>query len=394
MKLIYIIASICLIALLWFGCREVYDPEINQEDLELLVVEGHIEMEGGKSEVKLSYTSPVGSGQAEFTSVSDAVVNILLRQKNGEEQFYPMHITHPGTYVNETYLSPEHQYRLSINIPNKGLYLSDWITPIISPPIEEVGFTQKEDNDIEIHVNTHGTETAEYFIWEFDETWIFSTPHTSFLKYKKLSEQKDTMIFRTPDEMIDKCFLSDKSTNIIIGSSGQYQNDYIFQKKIQYIPSGSEKLGHRYSIFVRQRAISKEAYEFYEILRKNSADVGGIFSPLPSVMSTNIYHQDDAEKKAVGFLTAGRSVEKRIFIDRTEIPYWQVRNPFYAGCEFSVDTIPLADIKLYFGNNSRIPLSGVLGPFGINYVAYLGASRKCADCRVRGTKTKPDFWEN
>ncbi|WP_186755625.1 DUF4249 domain-containing protein [Echinicola salinicaeni] len=385
---------ICLMPLIWWGCREVYDPEIEQEDLEILVVEGHIEVDGGVSEIKLSYTSPVSSEETVFNPIPSAAVYIEYQSQSGEIIRLPMQSDFAGTYLLETQLNPEADYRLSIDIPEKGSYLSDWTKARITPPIDELGFIQKENSDVEIYLNTQGDETAQYFIWNFEETWIFNTPIISFLKYVKLSANKDTILYRTQNEMTNECFLSDKSKNVIIGSSGQFENQLIHQKKIQQIPNGSEKLGRRYSVLVQQRAISKEAYNFYEILRKNADDIGGIFSPLPSILGSNVYHASNPDIKAIGFITVGTSVEKRIYIGRDEVFNWFVDIPYYAGCEFSTDTVPMQFVSEAFDNNYRVPVNPIMDENDPRRIlGYIGASTKCTDCTLRGRKEKPDFWE-
>ncbi|UCS91934.1 DUF4249 domain-containing protein [Echinicola marina] len=390
----YIHLVCCLLFLLGWGCREVYEPEIDQEELEILVVEGHIEVEEGLSEIKLSYTSPISSGEVFMNSITNADVTIEYQDQAGSMVQIPLWGDQTGRYFFDRYLNSDGEYRLSIDIPEKGKYLSDWIRPQITPPIDSIGYHQGEDDDLEIYLNTKGNENAQYFIWNFEETWIFNTPIISFLKYVKLSETKDTILYRTANEMTNECFLSEKSNKVVIGSSAQYQDHSIHRKEIQQIPYGSEKLGRRYSIVIRQRAISKEAYDFFEILRKNSDDIGGVFSPLPSILGSNIHHVSNKERKAIGFITIGTSIEKRIYIGRHEILNWQVNNPFYTGCEFSTDTVAVIDASASFNNNYRVPVSPITAdndPSRI--VAYVGASTKCTDCTLRGQKEKPDFWE-
>ncbi|WP_215225788.1 DUF4249 domain-containing protein [Echinicola shivajiensis] len=394
MKNIYIKLLYCVLPLLSWGCREIYDPEIKQEELEILVVEGHIEVEGGVSKVSLSYTSPIFSDGSSFQNIPNGEVIVEYQSPGGELIQFPMQGDQSGNYLLDTYLDSEQEYRLNINVPEKGRYLSEWIKPQISPPIDSVGFFQNENDDVEVYLNTKGEANAQYFIWNFEETWIFNTPIISLLKYVRRSETRDTIVARTPDEMTDQCFLSEKSNKVIIGSSGQYRDQIIYQREIQQIPFGSEKLGRRYSILVQQRAIPKEAYDFYEILRKNADDIGGIFSPLPSNLSSNIHHESNDEIKAIGYVTVGTSVEKRIYIGRHEILNWRVNIPFYAGCEFSVDTVEVRYVTENFNNNYRVPVAALTAANDPRIIiGYLGSSRKCTDCTLRGQKEKPDFWE-
>ena len=46
------------------GCRTPYEPEVPATELRVLVVEGYLDTEGLKSELKLSRTAPLGASSA------------------------------------------------------------------------------------------------------------------------------------------------------------------------------------------------------------------------------------------------------------------------------------------------------------------------------------------
>ncbi|WP_200979551.1 DUF4249 domain-containing protein [Echinicola sp. 20G] len=385
MSLRQIILAALLTNWIMVSCREPYDPQIDQQDLGILVVEGHIETGEYPSIIKLSTTSTLNGESNGPSTISNA--EVYIESQSGE--IFSLPLTGEGVYSAEHNLSLNQDYRLHIELPDKGLYQSKWMTPINTPVIEDIGLTGGDYEDVEVNVSTHGNEEAEFFVWEYEETWIFFPEIISFLRY---DENLDSIVYRiNPEDRIDRCWKSEYSDKVNVESSSQYQDDYIFQKHIQTIPYGSEKFSQRYSILVYQRAIPKDAYDFYEILRKNSDDTGDIFSPLPSNIGTNVFHQSDENLKAIGFVTAGSSTRKRAFFDRIEVGTWLVDIPYYAGCEIYYDTIPPNEVGERFNNNIDVPAMIVDGgPTGI--LGYRGASRKCTDCRLRGTNVRPDFW--
>ncbi|AGA80156.1 DUF4249 domain-containing protein [Echinicola vietnamensis] len=389
MKLSQRIYTLIIFSLLLISCREPYDPEINQEDLGILVVEGHIETGGRATVVKLSTTGSLNDVLNSYIPVSNAQVSI----ESQSGQTYPLPFTENGTYTQLHELSNDQQYRLNIDIPDQGLYQSEWLTPIISPAIENVGI-KREDNDrsaTEIYVSTHGNEDVRYFAWEYEETWIFNPELRSFLKF---DPEQDSVVYRDlSTERIDRCWRTEYSNTINIASSARFQDEYIYEKVIQEVPFGSERFTQRYSILVHQRAISQEAFTFYETLNKNTNDMGDIFSPLPSNINTNVHFQDNGSYKAIGMVTAGASASKRVFFDRLDIGHWIVTNPFYAGCDLIYDTIPVPEASNWFSSGRTVPVQIVEGGFG-GIIGYRGGSRRCTDCTLRGTNVQPDFWAN
>jgi hypothetical protein len=150
---------------------------------------------------------------------------------------------------------------------------------------------------------------------------------------------------------------------------------------VQFIPNGSEKLAVRYSILLRQYALDREGYNFYELMKKNTEDIVNIFSPQPSEIRGNINNINDSKEYVLGYVTASTVEEQRKFI---QIP-WH----FFQGCYITkVPNIP-DSIKFYFGPG------GPLIPFAYDDPppSYSGSSPECVDCTRRGGNTKrPSYW--
>lgn len=375
-----------LIFAVFMACREPYDPEINSEDLNVLVVEGHIETEGGSSWVSLSTTGSLDDYFNSYFPIQGAQVRIL-DQNNGS---YTLDENNPGRYTGSPALSSDQQYKLVITTSENGTYESDWLLPIDSSPIDDIGYKPEGGTqDLEVYVSTHGTEEAQYFIWDYEETYIFRAGIPCFYKYDAV---RDTVVFRSnPADRIERCWRTEYTDLINIGSASQFAENFIFEKKIQHIPYGSEKMTERYSILVNQRAISREAYTFFNIMEKNTNDMGDIFSPLPSNLSSNLHHLTDPNKRVIGMVTAGNSVSMRVFFDRSEIDFWRVDNPYYAGCEMYDDTIKISEQRFWFQDLGANPVLVVEGPTG-GILGYRGASVRCTDCTLRGVNVAPDFW--
>lgn len=363
------------------GCREPFEPEVSGYHHNILVVEGYIEVGGGESHITLGRTRPIYDPVSIFPE-GQAAVN--LESEGGESWTFGNY--GGGNYALSADLPENQNYRLRISTPEGRSYLSDEIVPVIASESLEVTY-EKKDGDVYIYANTFGTDDARYFIWEYEETWVYRSAFRSSYKYVNGTGR---VVPRTAEEMRYKCWGSDYSKGILIASSERYEGNHIYQNELLIIDSLSEKLGERYSVNVKQRAIDLDAFVFWEAIRKNSADIGGIFSPLPSLVSGNIHSVDRPDEPVIGHISAGKSVQKRIYINRTDVHPWQVFIPEYRGC--SVDTVAPRDYADYFGRGTYLPVhENCVEAFCSGYIA---APASCADCTYRGgTVEQPDFWE-
>jgi hypothetical protein len=184
------------------------------------------------------------------------------------------------------------------------------------------------------------------------------------------------------------CWKEYTSSELLLGTSAQLSKDQINQM-LTHIPTSSQKLEGLYSIMVKQYSLSREAYEFLEVMKKNSELTGSIFDAQPAVLYGNIHNVNRPDELVVGFMTICPIREKRIFIHKREVPDWE----YFPGCKTTTFTnsndivrdeviigyLPISDI-------SPPPL-----PFP-SLPSFLAAPTGCVNCRATGSNQRPDFW--
>ena len=146
-----------------------------------------------------------------------------------------------------------------------------------------------------------------------------------------------------------------------------------------------------YSVELIQEALSPEAYRFYEAVRNNSTNVGGLFSPQPSELRGNIRCRTDAGERVLGFISVTQPAVQRHYIDFNYFIFHRTSKWESLLGEQSVQRNNWK--RAYFeGYLVTVP---VLGDASISYNQFRWAYRKCVDCRLLGgTKTRPDWWPN
>lgn len=370
-----------LILVTMVSCRDPFEPELSAFSTEVLVVEGFIELEG-ESIVRLSKTSPLKS---EITG--NLVSSAFISLSDGEDNRWDFVELEEGIYSLEGSFSENQTYFLHIQLRNGHTYRSEPLIPVISPEIEVLDYIRDEDG-VEIFVSTRGTEAAQYFLWTFEEHWIFQPGVVSQLIYENGIVRR-----RTEEERIDRCWDSNLNPSIVLQNAARFEDNSILQRELVRIPNLSEKLTQRYSIEVRQMAIDQSAFDFWDILRRNSEDVGGIFSPLPSLINGNIQSLSEEVPQAIGHVSMGKTSTKRIYIDLDDVFPWPVFIPEYEFCFVLNDTIPPNLVSTQFASGNLIPARDIFNQMGA-LLGYRASNRACTDCTLRGTNVRPEFWED
>jgi hypothetical protein len=150
----------------------------------------------------------------------------------------------------------------TIQAPNQNRqweeYASDLTKVNITPPIDSVNWKGSSDA-VTVFVSTHDDQVQPgYYQWQFEETWKYVSAYSSELEY----DNNGWFTIRPDSNMIYTCWRSARSTNISLANTEKLSSNVIYQYPLTEISySGSDRLVIRYSILVKQYAISKEWYD-------------------------------------------------------------------------------------------------------------------------------------
>lgn len=371
----------CLIILLATGCVEPYAPEVIQAPNSYLVVNGFINA-NGTTTIKLQRTQNLDDNTPPPPE-NGAIV--MIEAEDGEQ--FGMVQPESGKYITAPLtLDPQKKYRLFIRTRAGKEYASEFVEIKQTPEIDEVTW-KPVDDELRIYVSSHDpNNNTWYYRWEYETTWQFRSAFYTPIIY----ENGDVRFRDDRDPQIYICWKSENSTTIELGTSKKLTSDVINDYNLVKIPSNSEKISHRYSILVKQFALTREEYDYLQILKKNSENIGTLFDPLPSQLTGNIKSLSNPNEPVIGYVGATTEQTMRIFIDLRELPRgWKLYN---AECTLEEFKLKDRSIKDVFGNGVFLPVEPIYGsrpdPDGYTY-----APAYCVDCRERGTNVKPDFWK-
>lgn len=372
-------------------CKKPFTPVFNQSDRKYLVIEGIIN--GNDSTfIRLSRTKKVDTSRIVFAETNAQVI-----AENNTGESFPLTEIRNGTYaVGPLNLDVSHQYRLRIKTSDGKEYLSDFVPLRNAPLIDSVGFTA-QSSGVKIYVNAHDdANSTRYYRWDFTETWQFHSKYISGY----FSNGVDSIKPRLVAQQVHTCFATDSSNNVTIVSTNKLVKDIVNHAPITFIPGSSEKIETKYTILVKQYALTSDAYEFWQMLQKNTENLGSIFDVLPSETQSNFHCLSDPNEVVVGYLSAGNVSTKRIFISADQLPHYTTQYPY--DCELDTSflnpphpgTRPIND--LIPANSSYIPVNALYlppaNPFGLP-TAYTYSTKQCVDCSLRGKRTPPSYWK-
>jgi hypothetical protein len=370
-----------LVLLAVAGCKDPYEMELRSTDKSLLVVEGFLN-KGAVTTIRLSRTiSLANSNQVK------PELNSMLTVEGKDNTSAPLASRGAGFYDgNLTQLEAGKEYRLRIRTADGKEYLSDYVTVKNTPPIDSVSWRQ-EDDGVRIFASAHdNTNNTLYYRWDYTETWEI---HSGYSAIFKLVPPTTIVPRNLPAEDVSVCWKTTNSSTILVASTAQLNADVMKESPLFHIPRRDERLGHRYSVLVRQYALSKEAYEYLQIMKKNTESLGSIFDPQPAEVTGNIRSVSNPEEQVVGYITASTVQEKRLFITSN-----QLTGPgFLMLCESILVKNHPDSIRNQLSSSFQ-PYDAKYNDFNPNIIdGWFASSAYCVDCTSRGgTTVKPSFW--
>lgn len=369
---------ILLTGVLIGSCREAYLPPVVSDYSNFLVIEGIVKAGGDTSYIKLTRTRSLDDTT---TEIAEANATITLQSKSGAN--YVFQNKGNGNYqLPPTTLSTGESYRMLITTLFGDSWESDYVPVKITPAIDSVSWTR--DSGLNINVSAKDpTGNTRFYRWDFTETWEYNSYYDGDLDYDFIT---DNVFYLDSAHMTKRCWQSNSSTDILLGTTKGLSQDIVNNQRINIIEKGSDKLSVRYSILVNQYALTQQAFEYWQLVRKNSRELGSIFGTQPAELFGNFRCTSRPEQAVVGYLSISTVANKRLFIRQQEVLDWQGTSTIGSLCDpIIVNRLALAG-ELQRLRNYK-PAYFVTG----GLVAI--ANEFCTDCRLRGgTNIKPSFW--
>ena len=378
---------VILASFLMTACLKPYEPEIPQEIEGYLVVESGIDLSNGKGEIILSRTKALDAVNQK-TFETDA--EVWLEGEDGNQ--FSLLEEYKGFYVADFQaLSTDQEYRLHIITADKEEFQSDYIPIKIAPEIDSLTWKADEDGLV-FFVDTHDdTNETKYYQWEFIET----SEYNSFFFTNGFYEEDNHLVVERDQETqnIYICWAENLSQSIILANTANLTNDIISNKKVHTLPPDSWKHRFKYSILVKQYALTVAEYDYWYRLQQSNENQGSIFDAQPSNIGSNIKSLTRPDSPVFGYFSLNASSQKRVFIRQTDLPSWE--RGFNIPHDCKPNDAVFVSIQDFYADPFAYNIAEIIyNLFGI-IIGINDAPIECIDCSYadRGSTIRPDYWE-
>ena len=372
------------------SCVDSYMPRIDGGDASpVLVVEGEVTNEEGPFRVKLSRTEALNKPQIQVDSVLGADVRII----DDLGTIFQLSYTKNGWYETaDQHLKgvPERTYTLNITTDDGQQYESTPVRMLDAPDIDSVYFREEAVTSLENQNEVTGKQlniyvdskpsagSPEFLKWTYSETWeIHMNKQDIRVKTGESAGSIVNMNVDLAPGIKEKCWITKPSASILIGTGKNNPRNNVSGMLLTSIKQGDDRLNVKYSILVKQYALSEEMYRFWKMLKEANEQTGGMYDRIPAQTFGNIDRCDQAGK-ALGYFGASAVRSERIFINPGDQTMKSV-SP-YAGCIYTTHPNPRVVVFVY-GTS-----------IGTGETVYT-QDLYCSDCRIYGSGVEPGFWQ-
>ena len=376
-----------LILLVANACIKPYDPKLNDNAINKYVVQGLVSSVEGWQEVAVSRTSSID--KAEFFPISGCDLSIIDDQGNTFEleQF------DDGKYrvfMYSSELVTGRGYMVKILMPNGDILESEYdVMPEGPSEMGDVYFQIEEQltddpefafNGIQFYTDFSASEDdGKYYRWKCTETYEYHSEYPLEFYY----DQTGVHQVSPPDYSKMICYKTNIIEDVYTLSTLNLASNSFDAYKLNYVKNSSNRLDILYSLLVEQASISEEAFNYYDKLRINVEQSGGLYTSQPLAIKGNFTNTTNPDNEVLGYFQASTVASTRVFIE----PLDDLELDFLSACILN---------PLRFGF-IEIPRS--------EYPAYLFSSggdwtlttmtKTCVDCtQSGGVIEKPDYWPN
>jgi len=383
-----------------FSCVEPFeDTNFNERFEDVLVVNSTITNEFKNQKVVMTRSFMFDD---EGASAEGGATVIVIDDLGTEYLFVE---TKSGIYSSIQPFKAElgRNYTLRIVTSDGKSYASNEMElPVESTKIDDLyaqrTINKNEEDGMAIYIDSYDPSgNSRYYRHEFTETFKiiapYWTPYDAVVISEGISSFDLAVILREQEERV--CYGENISRSPIVASTAGFTEDRLENYGIRFINKDDYILSYRYSILVRQYALSKEAFSYYETLSGLSQDGENIFSnDQPGFFAGNIKSIDNPNENVVGFFDVAATDEQRIFFSYEDFFPGEELPPFTSDC---IITAPLTegtlgerallnliydDVLRYYGPNNGVMQGGPM----------LMVRKECGDCTVLGSNKIPEFW--
>jgi hypothetical protein len=365
------------------GCIEPFEPDIEESGTSL-VIDASITDQPGIQSIYISRSSPYHNPQ--FLPVERCIVRV--EDATGNSITFPE--TENGVYqstLEPGFLSVGNAYKLIVVTPDDNMYESEFDTLLACASIDTLSYELEiqgtSDPDkfyygVRFYADIKGsTEQSSNYLWTFEETW-------EYMAYHKLQYMWDGAVLHDYSPELHGyaiCYFTEPIAQMGVGSSSLMGNNEIIRQPLYFVSNQTPRLQEKYSLLVMQHSLSNTAFHYWDKMKSQSEDTGGLFETQPVSSKGNLCNVTYPDEKVLGYFFVSQVRKKRITVSEVfDFPIARFDCPLDTA--YSVEDYGV-DYPYYMYS-----IPGMGAPWAFSY-------QECHDCTFRGGVTeKPAYWDD
>ncbi len=336
------------------SCLKRFDPHIDSRDIVKYVITGQVIKGEQIQHINISKTAALSDPWYEYKVPVTGCSVIIIDNKGNMYSAWDMQDGNYNVYIPENYINIGSAFKVAIFIANEGneevgeQIVSDYDTIQECADVDSVYYKVDQLPSPDPYTIIRGlrfycdinakNSDCRNFRWEATETWEY---HAIF------ADDYSRKVCWTTGRIKDIFTLSTRnlSKNKFEGYPFHFVDNY-----------SSQRLMYGYSLLIQQYSLSDPAYQYWENIRINNVDLGGMYEKQPLRIKGIMYNVSDTSRQVLGFFGASDMKSKRIFVKK------------------------VSDLIIKYLDCEPVQLPGK-------------PANKCIDClSAGGANVKPDFW--
>jgi len=367
------------IFLIFSSCIDPFYPNLGNHTTAKYVVYGQLTDQEGYKTVSVSMSSTINDPN--YNPLPNCKVKII----DNLGKVFDLAETEKGNYqvwMKKEDLTPGHSYQVDVVTESGDEIVSDFDQMPVCPEIDSIYYDRKDiattdlDNPlqgIQFYIDLDGKNTNSYYYkWELTETW----EHHAAYPIVWLWNKRTIIHISPPDSSLFFCWTTKNIQTIYTLSTKDLVQNKYNKYQLHFVDNQTQRLLYCYSLLVNQYAISEPAFKYWDKLRINSNEQGGLYETQPLRIEGNLKCITNPALEVLGFFSATAMRTKRIFVRNVENIELQ-----YPQCE--PHEIVLGDLT----KEEDEYLTYIEGQ------GLLLLEHPCVECNFAGGVTvKPDYW--
>ncbi len=296
----------------------------NNGGVQVLVVEGGITTEFGPHTIRVSNSAKYGDVFV-GTIKPESNATLLIRDNLGDVvQLRPAGST--GYYETPESFRGEvgKSYTLVIIKSNGDEYMSYPETIQKVSDIDSIYYKFRElpagagtnevdkVSGVDIIVNvTDPNEERNYYKWESSGTYRIKTNPELYTPPRSRNPQ--------PKDCCEICYITERNVMLSVASDRLFDGN-AHQQNVMFLEDDGARFSEKYALNLEQISLSKEAYDFYDLLKKQLGIDGDIFDPPAAQIRGNVISISNPDEDIVGYFTASDIKRDTLYINGKDLP--------------------------------------------------------------------------